>query len=472
MYAKLQSLSNDSSCGNTCRYRGKPIHCNGQCVYASGGEWVPEKDIKQRIMDGFRTTFFDGIASGLDTKDHLQYGGERTTVAQPQVIPTVETGICIDTKYAKTDISPIISELAKLYEEMTQVTAKLHAITSEPTYSFYEEDFYIVVKRWKEMTDKREELLKQIVGRNEIGDMTQYIANLCQLSKFNKERNELVDKLTTLISIPLNNTIMSLQEELDAHKNEIEALGFANSKLNKTITEASIHATNYSRIKEDEFDALRAEYIKLKEDYLVLKNHVNDTRCTYQCDYDVRRVINEPQSCTPTFMKRVFQPESSTQDSVSELNQLLELFQHGYTVSVEKESEPTPCKQDEKPTESTDCESTDCCTSTQVHDNKIWVKPLKNLKQIEEAQEREREETLKEVRRKLQEEEENERKKLTESDPFTQFKVRAHQGTLTDTEKLSESDPFTRDQICEREGTESEIRGMEQSPHTHYKING
>jgi hypothetical protein len=425
MYAKLQSLSSDNSCGNTCRFRGKPILCNG-CVYASGSEWMPERDIKQRIMDGFRTT--------IDLEEEVE------PIFVPRVetrgAPVVETGICIGTKLTKTNISPIISELAKLYEEMTDVTAKLHAITSEPTYSFYEEDFYIVVKRWKEMTDKREELLNQIVGQDEIGDMTTYIANLCQLSKFNKERNELVDELTTLVSIPLNNTIISLQEELDACKTEITALKSLNTKLNKTISEASIHATNYSRIKEDELDILRAKYIKLKEDYLVLKN----PRCNYKCDQDVRRwVTNEPQQCTrtPTFMKRVFQPESL--DAASELNQLLELFQNGYTVSTE----PTPCKQESTP---------DCCTSTQVHDNKIWVKPLENLKKIEEAQEREREELLQEIERKRREELENERKKIKESNPFTQFKVREQQGTLTEIEEIQESDPFTRDKICERQG--------------------
>jgi hypothetical protein len=302
---------------------------------------------------------------------------------------------------------------------MTDVTAKLHAITSEPTYSFYEEDFYIVVKRWKEMTDKREELLNQIVGQDEIGDMTTYIANLCQLSKFNKERNELVDKLTTLVSIPLNNTIISLQEELDACKAEITCLKSLNTKLNQTIAEASIHATNYSRLKEDELDILRVKYIKLEEDYLDMKEHV------LKRDQNICRRV--PDSCTrnQSAFKHVFNDFS--QDSALELNQLLELFQNGYTVSIEKESEPTPCKQESTP---------DCCTSTQVHDNKIWVKPLENLKKIEEAQEREREELLQEIERKRRDELEDERKKIKEFDPFTQFKVREQQETLTEIDRI------------------------------------
>ena len=64
---------------------------------------------------------------------------------RPSETPSrAETGIFVtkmdnekQTQLEKIDITPVISELADIYNEMTTVTEKLHKIVSDPQYSFF-----------------------------------------------------------------------------------------------------------------------------------------------------------------------------------------------------------------------------------------------------------------------------------------------------------------------------------------------
>ena len=208
MYEKSQdTTSDDSSCGCNCSHAVKMTHQNVQT--------------------------FVGDIEKLGTHDKailLQQSCDDAKKPESDV----KTGIYIGKQYHKTDISPILYDLAQIYDEMTIMTTKLHKITSEPTYSFsfHESDFYNVVKRWKEMTDRRDELLGKITGHKQIYGMTEYIADLCMLSKLNEERTEIVKKLIDVANrSPLNGIVTALQaklvacrDELAACKDELEAL--------------------------------------------------------------------------------------------------------------------------------------------------------------------------------------------------------------------------------------------------------
>jgi len=184
---------------------------------------------------------------------------------------TTETGIFKTSVAAansdKIDITPVISELADIYHEMTSVTAKLHEITSDPEYSFFEEDFYIVAKRWRELSDERQKLVSQLVGEQEIADMSQYIKHLCTLSKLNSDRNKCIDEITTLVSVPFQTKEDEYKNEITVLKDEIKALKHENSRLTGIISESSIHATNYARTKDEEIAYLMAKYDKLESKY-------------------------------------------------------------------------------------------------------------------------------------------------------------------------------------------------------------
>jgi uncharacterized protein YdcH (DUF465 family) len=150
---------------------------------------------------------------------------------------------------------------------MTSVTTKLHQITSDPEYSFFEEDFYIVAKRWRELSDERQKLVSKLIGEQEIPDMSQYIKELCTLSKLNAERNKCIDEITTLVSVPFQTKEDEYKNEIVTLKDEIKALKHENSRLTSIISESSIHATNYARTKDDEITHLLAKYDKLDAKY-------------------------------------------------------------------------------------------------------------------------------------------------------------------------------------------------------------
>ena len=189
----------------------------------------------------------------------------------------------------KIDVTPVISELADIYHEMTSVTAKLHEITSDPQYSFFEEDFYIVAKRWRELSDERQKLVTQLVGEKEISDMSQYIKELCTLSKLNADRNKCIDEITTLVSVPFQTKEDEYKEKISTLEDEIKALKHENSRLTSVISESSIHATNYARTKDEEIAHLMAKYDKLEGKYNELVSRESEPRASVTADVDELR---------------------------------------------------------------------------------------------------------------------------------------------------------------------------------------
>jgi chromosome segregation ATPase len=213
----------------------------------------------------------------------------------PPVPRTIETGIYVsdpNVTETKIDITPIISELAQVYDEMTSVTSKLHNIVSDPEYSFFEEDFYIVAKRWRELSEQRQALVKQLTKDKEISNMSEYVQELCTLSKLNNERNQLVDELTTLVSIPFKTREDEYKSTIEQLENEIKTLKQDNARLTSVISESSIHATNYARTKDEEIAYLIAKYDKLDAKYnelLIKKNDTVDNTTTTNPDVDELR---------------------------------------------------------------------------------------------------------------------------------------------------------------------------------------
>ena len=189
-----------------------------------------------------------------------------------------ETGLFIskpnasESEIKKIDITPVIYELADIYNEMTSVTTKLHEITSDPQYSFFEEDFYIVAKRWRELSDERQKLVTQLVGEKEISDMSEYIKQLCTLSKLNADRNKCIDEIKTLASVPFQVKEDDYKSKIETLEDEIKILKHENSRLTSIISESSIHATNYARTKDEEIAHLMAKYDKLDAKYQELRS--------------------------------------------------------------------------------------------------------------------------------------------------------------------------------------------------------
>lgn len=232
MYVKLQTLNNDQYVS--------PVAC--MCTHAAD-------DIKQRVLEGFNSIY-----------------PPPPRVNTPKT-KSMNTGVNIQMGDEKIDITPIVEDLGEIYEEMTRVTSRLHAIASEPTYSFFEEDFYTVVNKWNELVVKRRELLDKIVGEKEISDINEYMKNLCILSKLNSEKNELLDELTTMISIPFKTEENKYKHKLKIYEEDLKTYKDKVTQLSDSIAEASIHAINYSRIKDEEFIILRTKYNALEEEY-------------------------------------------------------------------------------------------------------------------------------------------------------------------------------------------------------------
>jgi hypothetical protein len=218
-----------------------------------------------------------------------KYTVRPSTIAQ--VEKRAETGIFKTSveNTDKIDITQVVSELADIYKEMTSVTAKLHEITSDPQYSFFEEDFYIVAKRWRELSDERQKLVTQLVGQKEISDMSQYIKELCTLSKLNAERNQCIDEITTLVSIPFQTKEDEYKTKISTLEDEIKALKHENLRLTSIISESSIHATNYARTKDEEIAHLTAKYDKLDAKYNDLLTRNNEPPVSVTSDVDELR---------------------------------------------------------------------------------------------------------------------------------------------------------------------------------------
>lgn len=207
---------------------------------------------------------------------------------------TIETGILLstsDASDAKIDITPIISELAQVYDEMTSVTSKLHEIVSDPEYSFFEEDFYIVAKRWRELSEQRQTLVDQLTKDKEITNMSEYVQQLCTLSKLNNERNQLVDELATLVSIPYKAREDGYKSQIEQLESKVKQLEQDNARLTSVISESSIHATNYARTKDEEIAYLIAKYDKLDSKYsdLVSKHYESESKPKSTADVDELR---------------------------------------------------------------------------------------------------------------------------------------------------------------------------------------
>lgn len=197
-----------------------------------------------------------------------------------------------ETNY-KVNISSIMDDLGKVYDEMTIVTSKLHSIVSDLEYSFHEEDFYMVAKRWEELTNERLTLIKKITQDNDISNMTEYIKQLHILSTLNRERKQILDNMTTAISIPY-------KKREDTYKAEIESLKDQNRiatseivRLKGLISDSSILATNYARTKDDEITFLRDKYYKLETKYneIVAKYSTNNIQSS-QINSDVDELRN------------------------------------------------------------------------------------------------------------------------------------------------------------------------------------
>ena len=207
----------------------------------------------------------------------------RPTVAQSRSETCIfKTDVESTQELNKIDVTPVISVLADIYHEMKSVTAKLHDIVSDPEYSFFEEDFYIVAKRWRELSDERQNLVKQLVGEKEISDMSQYIKELCTLSKLNAERNKCIDEITTIVSVPF-------QAKEDEYKSKIETLERENARLTSVISESSIRATNYARTKDKEIAHLMDKYDKLESKYNKLVSKESDSGVSATTNVDELR---------------------------------------------------------------------------------------------------------------------------------------------------------------------------------------
>lgn len=244
MYVKLQALNNDQYV--SIPPSPSPVTA---CTCTPTAD-----DIKQRVLEGFHSIY--------PPQPPQPPVNTMTTKTK-----SMSTGINIQIADEKIDITPIMEDLAEIYEEMTRVTSRLHAIASEPTYSFFEEDFNTVVNRWNELTAKRRELLDKIVGEKEISDINEYMENLSILSKLNSEKNELIDELTTMVSIPFKMEENKYKHKIKIYEEDLKTYKDKIAQLNDNIAEASIHATNYSRIKDEEFNILRAKYNTLEEQY-------------------------------------------------------------------------------------------------------------------------------------------------------------------------------------------------------------
>lgn len=211
----------------------------------------------------------------------------RPTVAQSRSETGIfKTDVESTQELNKIDVTPLISELADIYHEMKSVTAKLHDIVSDPEYSFFEEDFYIVAKRWRELSDERQKLVKQLVGEKEISDMSQYIKELCTLSKLNAERNKCIDEITTLVSVPFQAKEDEYKSKIETLEEQVKTLERENARLTSVISESSIHATNYARTKDEEIAHLMDKYDKLESKYnkLVSKEFDSGVSATANVD--------------------------------------------------------------------------------------------------------------------------------------------------------------------------------------------
>lgn len=154
-------------------------------------------------------------------------------------------------EFDKLDITSIIQNISEIYNEMNNVINKLHEIISDTEYSFIEVEFYDMIKHWNELVEKRKMLITQITNKQDIS--CEYTTQLCTLSKLNAERNILIQEIVNFVSIPFK----LKQNELE---DEIKALKIENSRLNSIISESSINAINYMRVKDEEYDELRVKY--------------------------------------------------------------------------------------------------------------------------------------------------------------------------------------------------------------------
>lgn len=158
------------------------------------------------------------------------------------------------------NVMTVIDDFCVVAEKMQTLVEKLDIIVDDPAYSFYEEEFHTIAKRWKELGDMRAKLLSEITNKNDIPDMNEYIKNLCELSKLNKERLSIKQEINDTISKPFIEKEKILQDENDALIRE-------NKRLEDSIKEMSMHATRYSTIKESEIERLTKALEKSKLDY-------------------------------------------------------------------------------------------------------------------------------------------------------------------------------------------------------------
>lgn len=173
-----------------------------------------------------------------------------TFVTQPErvvqvnkLLPICESKIIQDE--TRLDVTPTLNQICKVSEEMQKLLTSVNKIIVEPTYSFYEEDFYMVAKSWKELSNKRSALLTNLFDKKEIDNDT--VQDLASLSKLNSERQACIDELYKLVNAPCTQK----QKELE---NQVQQLTTDNARLQDTINKMSIHATKYSESKEAEID--------------------------------------------------------------------------------------------------------------------------------------------------------------------------------------------------------------------------
>ena len=184
------------------------------------------------------------------------------------------------------DTMTVIENICSTTNKIKTLTEKLNLIITEPSYTFFEEDFNTVSKKWKELTESRTKLLGELTSNAEIPDINQYMSDLSVLSTLNKERNEMYTELQDVIQKPF------LCKE-QSYKEENEKLRVENKKLEETLTEMSKHATRYSTAKEREIDELRVQLEQVKNNTNNFKN--DDNICTRLDNCECTNLFNDAQ---------------------------------------------------------------------------------------------------------------------------------------------------------------------------------
>lgn len=190
-----------------------------------------------------------------------------TTTPEPVYKPNIilKTGTVATLSGEKRDVTNVLLELSRIYDDMKTMMFEINTTISDTNYTLCEEDFCNVSERWKKLNEKREKTVTQLTGATDMSH--EYINRLGLLAKLNKERDEIVEELAALLTVPISKIQREHDEEVADLKSQIAVLKDELATKTELILESSARAATYTAGKEIQIEELRKSIETLQGKY-------------------------------------------------------------------------------------------------------------------------------------------------------------------------------------------------------------